>query len=163
MESWPLSWQLIATALTSILASGAVATALNWYLNREKHTAETDATIQQARKTELERLDLAADIGWETVERMRCEQEGLLSRVEHLEEQDEALRTEHQALQQEHRELRARYQSLRLKSDGQERRIQQQEERITQLERELERSRCRERALRDMLKEHGIDPEECGL
>ena len=163
MESWPLHWQLIATALTSILASGALASGLTWWLNRDKHEAETDATKAQARKTELERADMAADIGWETVGRLREDVTCLVDRVSELEAQDRTLRAEYERLEREHRALRTRYHALKVKSEGQEKRIQQQEVRITQLEKELERSRCRERALREMLQEHGIDPEEQGL
>jgi len=144
VESWPLHWQIGVTVATAILASGAVAAFVSGLFKQPKIKAE-------ARKLEIEADDKAAEIAWETVERLRNEVCAVVDRLDALEEEDRQLRAEYRQLKGEHQELRERYRVLQRKSE-------QQEKRIQQLERELEESCKREKALRELLLQHGIDP-----
>ena len=144
MESWPLHWQIGVTVVTSLIASGAMAAFVTSWFKRPKIKAE-------ARKLAVEADDKAADLAWETVDRLRAEVCKVVKRIEALEKEDAELRAEYKQLQGEHQKLRQRYQMLKSKSE-------QQEERIRQLEHELAGSRAREEALCALLIEHGIDP-----
>ena len=162
MESWPLFWQILASILSAILAGGGVAALVSGFFNRPKTRAEAIRAAAEAHKTKAETTDILSDTAWETVKRLDERLIALEERDEKRQVEYEALKGEHNELQEGHRELRAEHEELRRKYDRLLNKSQNQERRIAQLERDLARSRERERALCAMLQRHGIDPDEEG-